>query len=287
MNAKIKTAVFPIAGMGTRFLPATKSIPKEMLTVLDKPIIEWSVKEAHSSGIEKMIFVISSNKSSIFKHFDKDELLEFNLQKKKKKKEIKLIKQQCLYGEIFFVIQEEPKGLGHAVCCAKNLIQEDKFAVILPDDIILSNKPVTKQLIDVSNKNNCSVLGVEKVPKKEVNKYGILKISKKSGNTFNVNGITEKPKINDAPSNLSVVGRYILDYEIFNFLEKNKKGYGGEIQLTDGIEYLLKNKSVMGCEFEGKRFDCGNKLGFIKANVFFGMNDAEIKKSLKDYLKTI
>ena len=157
----------------------------------------------------------------------------------------------------------------------------------MPDDIVLSNKPVIRQLIDVSIKNNCSVVGVERVPKKEVNKYGILKISKKSGNTFKVNGIVEKPKVEEAPSNFSVVGRYILDYDIFSFLEKNHKGYGGEIQLTDGIEYLLKNKSVMGCEFEGKRFDCGNKLGFIKANVFFGMNDPEIKNSLNNYLKTI
>lgn len=288
MINNIKTAVFPIAGLGTRFLPATKSIPKEMLIVGDTPVIEHAVQEASKAGIKKMVFVSAPNKSSINEYFSRSKLLEEMLKKKKKKKELDLIKRQSELGDIAVIFQNEPKGLGHAVWCARNLIQEKKFAVILPDDIILSKKPVIKQLMNLSENNNgCSALAVEKVEKSQVYKYGILDIAKKRGKKYEVADIVEKPEIDKAPSNLSVVGRYLLDTKIFDFLSKMKKGSGGEIQLTDAIQYLMKIGNVMGLEFEGKRFDCGNKLGFIKANLEFGINDLEIGKNLKQYIKKI
>ena len=288
MVNKIQTAVFPIAGLGTRFLPATKSIPKEMLIVGDTPVIEHAIKEASESGIKKMILVTSPAKASINEYFSRSVLLEDLLRKKKKIRELNLIKRQTQLGEIIVTFQNEPKGLGHAVWCAKNLINDDAFAVILPDDIILSKTPVIKQLINLSqNYNCCTVLGVEKVDRKEVFKYGILSVEKKIGRKCFVESIVEKPDVKNAPSNLSVVGRYLLDSKIFNFLSKMKKGAGGEIQLTDGIQYLIKQSDVMGLEFEGKRFDCGNKLGFIKANLNYGLIDSEIAKELKQYLKKI
>ena len=287
MKHKIRKAIFPVAGLGTRFLPATKCVPKEMLTVLDRPIIEWSVIEAFKSGIEQVIFVTSSKKNLILEHFDRSILLEENLKKKNKNKELDLVRSQTQLGEIVSVIQSEPKGLGHAVWCARNLIGNEKFAVILPDDIINAKKPVLKQMIELETKVGGSIIGVEKIPKADSKKYGITKIKKKFENYFSVKDIVEKPEPKDAPSDLSVIGRYILESEIFTFLNKQKIGVGGEIQLTDGIQYLLKNKNVYGYEFKGERFDCGNKLGFIKANLGYGFLDNDIKNELKIYLKSI
>ena len=287
MKNKIRKAIFPVAGLGTRFLPATKCVPKEMLTVLDRPIIEWSVIEAFKSGIEQVIFVTSSKKNLILEHFDRSILLEENLKKKNKNKELDLVRSQTQLGEIVSVIQSEPKGLGHAVWCARNLIGNEKFAVILPDDIINAKKPVLKQMIELETKVGGSIIGVEKIPKADSKKYGIMKIKKKFENYFSIKDIVEKPKPKDAPSDLSVIGRYILESEIFTFLNKQKIGVGGEIQLTDGIQYLLKNKNVFGYEFKGERFDCGNKLGFIKANLGYGFLDNDIKNELKIYLKSI
>ena len=287
MKHKIRKAIFPVAGLGTRFLPATKCVPKEMLTVLDRPIIEWSVIEAFKSGIEQVIFVTSSKKNLILEHFDRSILLEENLKKKNKNKELDLVRSQTQLGEIVSVIQSEPKGLGHAVWCARNLIGNEKFAVILPDDIINAKKPVLKQMIELETKVGGSVIGVEKIPKADSKKYGIMKIKKKFENYFSIKDIVEKPEPKDAPSDLSVIGRYILESEIFTFLNKQKIGVGGEIQLTDGIQYLLKNKNVFGYEFKGERFDCGSKLGFIKANLGYGFLDNDIKNELKIYLKSI
>lgn len=289
MVKKIRTAIFPMAGLGTRFLPATKSIPKEMMIVVDTPIIEKAVIEANSAGIEKMVFVSSPFKQSINEYFSKSTLLENILKKKNKKKELGLIKRQTSLGEIVVTFQNEPKGLGHAVWCAKNLVNEENFAVILPDDIFLSKTPVIKQLIKTSEENNnCSVIGVEKVPKSEVHKYGILDIKKKVGNKYYLSDIIEKPNKDIAPSNLSVVGRYLLDTKIFDYLSKMKKGAGGEVQLTDAIQNLMMtDNQVLGFEFEGVRFDCGNKLGFIKANLNFGINDPEIGVKLRKYIKQL
>lgn len=284
---KVKSAIFPIAGLGTRFLPATKSIPKEMLTVGDSPVIEWAVKEAHLSGIENFIFVSSPNKKSIVEYFKRLPSLERELKKKKKFKDIELITRQTKYGKITTVFQDQPKGLGHAIWCAKKFIKEEKFAVILPDDIILSKIPTLKEMIKLSEQKDCSVVALEEVPLKDTQKYGIVSLNKKFKNHCIIESIVEKPLPTNAPSNLSVIGRYILDRKIFNFLDLKKKGVGNEIQLTDGIDYILKGSTVMGFYTKGKRFDCGSKLGYIYANLEFGLNDKNIKKDLLSYLRNL
>ena len=258
-----------------------------MLTVLDRPIIEWAVKEAFESGIEQMIFVTTSKKNALIEHFDKSTLLENVLRKKKKEKELNLIRTQTQIGEIVTVFQHEPKGLGHAVWCARNFINEEKFAVILPDDIILSKYPVIKQLIDLEKKIGGSVIALEKIVKKESYKYGIVEVNNDTKNHILIKDIVEKPSPSEAPSDLSVIGRYVLDSKIFEFLNKQKKGVGGEIQLTDAIHFLLKNSDVFGHEFSGSRYDCGSKLGFVKANLGFALNDSEIKKDLIKHIKKI
>ncbi len=289
MSKQIKKAVFPIAGLGTRFLPATKTIPKEMLIILDRPILEWAVIEASKAGIDEMIFVTSSKKNSIIEHFDKSTDLEDLLKKKKKKDKIKSVQSQNQLGQFTYVVQDEPKGLGHAVWCAQRFIEKDEdFAVILPDDIILSKKPAIKQLIDVFNHSNGgSVIALERVPKEETYKYGVIETKNKIKNYYSINNLVEKPNPSDAPSNLTVVGRYVLNSRIFKELDKKKKGHGNEIQLTDSLISLIDSPGLYGAEFEGDRFDCGNKLGFIEANINFGLNDLEIKKNLKKILRGI
>ena len=289
MSKQIKKAVFPIAGLGTRFLPATKTIPKEMLIILDRPILEWAVIEASKAGIDEMIFVTSSKKNSIIEHFDKSTDLEDLLKKKKKKDKIKSVQSQNQLGQFTYVVQDEPKGLGHAVWCAQRFIEKDEdFAVILPDDIILSKKPAIKQLIDVFNHSNGgSVIALERVPKEETYKYGVIETKNKIKNYYSINNLVEKPNPSDAPSNLTVVGRYVLNSRIFKELDKKKKGHGNEIQLTDSLISLIDSPGLYGAEFEGDRFDCGNKLGFIEANINFGLNDLEIMKNLKKILRNI
>ena len=287
MKKKISKAIFPVAGYGTRFLPATKSIPKEMLTVLDRPIIEWSVTEAFKSGIEQIIFVLSSKKSSILEHFDRSMLLEDILKKKNKKKELFSIKSQTEFGDITSVMQTEPKGLGHAIWCARKLIKDEKFAVILPDDIIQSKIPVLKQMISLEKKIGGSILALEEVPKKETFKYGIVEIKKSINNYFLIKDLVEKPEPDKAPSNLSIIGRYILEDKVFNFLDKQKIGKGGEIQLTDAIKSISSKSKIFGYKFNGIRYDCGFKLGFIKANLGFALEDDEINEELKKYLREL
>tara|TARA_B100000524_G_scaffold345428_1_gene244027 strand:- start:94 stop:957 length:864 start_codon:yes stop_codon:yes gene_type:complete len=287
MKKKITKAIFPVAGYGTRFLPATKSIPKEMLTVLDRPIIEWSVTEAFKSGIEQIIFVLSSKKSSILEHFDRSMLLEDILKKKNKKKELFSIKSQTEFGDITTVMQTEPKGLGHAIWCARKLIKDEKFAVILPDDIIQSKIPVLKQMISLEKKIGGSILALEEVPKKETHKYGIVEIKKSINNYFLIKDLVEKPEPGKAPSNLSIIGRYILEDKVFNFLDKQKIGKGGEIQLTDAIKSISTKSKIFGYKFNGIRYDCGFKLGFIKANLGFALEDDEINEELKKHLRVL
>ena len=287
MKKKISKAIFPVAGYGTRFLPATKSIPKEMLTVLDRPIIEWSVTEAFKSGIEQIIFVLSSKKSSILEHFDRSMLLEDILKKKNKKKELFSIKSQTEFGDITTVMQTEPKGLGHAIWCARKLIKDEKFAVILPDDIIQSKIPVLKQMISLEKKIGGSILALEEVPKKETHKYGIVEIKKSINNYFLIKDLVEKPEPGKAPSNLSIIGRYILEDKVFNFLDKQKIGKGGEIQLTDAIKSISTKSKIFGYKFNGIRYDCGFKLGFIKANLGFALEDDEINEELKKHLRVL
>jgi UTP--glucose-1-phosphate uridylyltransferase len=289
MIRNVKKAIFPIAGLGTRFLPATKIIPKEMLIILDRPMLEWAVIEASKAGIEEMIFVTSSKKNSILEHFDKSPILEDLLKKKKKVDKLPFIQSQNRLGNFSFVIQDEPKGLGHAIWCAKRFIKKgENFAVILPDDIILSKTPAISQLIDISNKTNGgAVIALEKVAKKEVYKYGVIDPKKRIKNFYSIKNLIEKPKPSLAPSNLTVVGRYILNSKVFDYLDLQKKGHGNEIQLTDSLISLVENPGLFGIEFNGKRFDCGSKLGFIEANLNFGLNDNEIKNNIKRILKDL
>ena len=289
MQSKIKKAIFPIAGLGSRFLPATKTLAKEMLIVMDRPILEWAVIEASRSGIEEMIFVTSSKKNSIIEHFNRSLELENLLKKKKKNNQISSIQSQSGLGKFTYVIQDEPKGLGHAVWCAKRFIEKNEnFVVMLPDDIILSKKPVIAQMLKIHEKTSGgSVLALEKVPKKEVFKYGVIDFQKKKDNYFQIKNLIEKPHPSKAPSNLTVVGRYILNYKVFDLLEKQKKGHGNEIQLTDSLISLIKKPGLYGLEFDGNRYDCGNKLGFIEANVNFGLKDKNISKNLKNLLRKI
>ena len=289
MQNKIKKAIFPIAGLGSRFLPATKTLAKEMLIVLDRPILEWAVIEASRSGIEEMIFVTSSKKNSIIEHFNRSLELENLLKKKKKNNQISSIQSQSGLGKFTYVIQDEPKGLGHAVWCAKRFIEKNEnFVVMLPDDIILSKKPVIAQMLKIYEKTSGgSVLALEKVPKKEVFKYGVIDFQKKKDNYYQIKNLIEKPHPSKAPSNLTVVGRYILNYKVFDLLEKQKKGHGNEIQLTDSLISLIEKPGLYGLEFDGNRYDCGNKLGFIEANVNFGLKDKNISKNLRNLLRKI
>ena len=289
MHSKIKKAIFPIAGLGSRFLPATKTLAKEMLIVLDRPILEWAVIEASRSGIEEMIFVTSSKKNSIIEHFNRSLELENLLKKKKKNNQVSSVQSQSELGKFTYVIQDEPKGLGHAVWCAKRFIDKNEnFVVILPDDIILSKKPVIAQMLKIHEKTKGgSVLALEKVSNKEVFKYGVIDFQKKKDNFYQIKNLVEKPHPSEAPSNLTVVGRYILNYKVFDYLEKQKKGHGNEIQLTDSLISLIKKPGLYGLEFDGKRYDCGNKLGFIEANVNFGLKDKNISKNLKNLLRKI
>ena len=289
MHSKIKKAIFPIAGLGSRFLPATKTLAKEMLIVLDRPILEWAVIEASRSGIEEMIFVTSSKKNSIIEHFNRSLELENLLKKNKKNNQVSSVQSQSELGKFTYVIQDEPKGLGHAVWCAKRFIDKNEnFVVILPDDIILSKKPVIEQMLKIHEKTKGgSVLALEKVSNKEVFKYGVIDFQKKKDNFYQIKNLVEKPHPSEAPSNLTVVGRYILNYKVFDYLEKQKKGHGNEIQLTDSLISLIKKPGLYGLEFDGNRYDCGNKLGFIEANVNFGLKDKNISKNLKNLLRKI
>ena len=289
MQSKIKKAIFPIAGLGSRFLPATKTLAKEMLIVMDRPILEWAVIEASRSGVEEMIFVTSSKKNSIIEHFNRSLELENLLKKKKKNNQISSIQSQSGLGKFTYVIQDEPKGLGHAVWCAKRFIEKNEnFVVMLPDDIILSKKPVIAQMLKIHEKTSGgSVLALEKVPKKDVFKYGVIDFQKKKDNYYQIKNLIEKPHPSKAPSNLTVVGRYILNYKVFDLLEKQKKGHGNEIQLTDSLISLIEKPGLYGLEFDGNRYDCGNKLGFIEANVNFGLKDKNISKNLRNLLRKI
>ena len=289
MQSKIKKAIFPIAGLGSRFLPATKTLAKEMLIVMDRPILEWAVIEASRSGIEEMIFVTSSKKNSIIEHFNRSLELENLLKKKKKNNQISSIQSQSGLGKFTYVIQDEPKGLGHAVWCAKRFIEKNEnFVVMLPDDIILSKKPVIAQMLKIHEKTSGgSVLALEKVPMKEVFKYGVIDFQKKKDNYYQIKNLIEKPHPSKAPSNLTVVGRYILNYKVFDLLEKQKRGHGNEIQLTDSLISLIEKPGLYGLEFDGNRYDCGNKLGFIEANVNFGLRDKNISKNLRNLLRKI
>ena len=289
MKKKIKKAVFPVAGLGTRFLPATKASPKEMLPVVDKPLIQYAVEEAVAAGIETMVFVTGRNKRSIPDHFDKAYELEKELQERGKTETLKIV-QEIIPPHVscVFIRQAEALGLGHAVYTAKPVIGDDPFAVILADDLIEdSRRGCMSQMTDLFEKEQNSILGVERVEPSETKKYGIVKTSAMLPSLGRVESIVEKPDPEKAPSNLGVVGRYILTPAIFDKIEKTGTGAGGEIQLTDAIASLLDDEPVLAYEFEGKRYDCGSKLGYLIATVDHGLLHEELKDDFLDYLKTL
>ena len=285
--SKITKAVFPVAGLGTRFLPATKASPKEMLPIVDKPLIQYAVEEAIAAGITELIFVTSSTKRAIDDHFDKSYELESELEKKGKTDALNLVRNIVPRGvSCVYIRQPEALGLGHAVLCARPAIGNNPFAVILPDDLIDGDGAgVVSQMIQAYAASGGSQLGVEEVPKHETDKYGIVNtIDDGLGNASKVEKIVEKPRPEQAASNLAVVGRYLLTPRIFDLLETTTKGAGGEIQLTDAISALLEHEDVFAYRFAGKRYDCGSKLGYLKATVEYGLKHAELGVDFQEYL---
>ena len=287
--SKIRKAVFPVAGLGTRFLPATKASPKEMLPVVDKPLIQYAVEEAVAAGCDQLIFVTSSSKRAIEDHFDKAYELEAELEAKGKDKLLQLTKDivpphvSCIY-----IRQPEALGLGHAVLCAKPVVGDEPFTVILADDLIDNDaKGCVKQMVESYADHNSSILAVQRVDKDETDKYGIVSLESKSDDEGFISGIVEKPAPKDAPSTLAVVGRYVLNPAIFEFLEKTQKGAGGEIQLTDAIADLLSEEKVFAYPFDGTRYDCGSKFGYLQANVELGMKHSEIGDEFTQYLQSL
>tara|TARA_A100001388_G_scaffold266906_1_gene240452 strand:+ start:2388 stop:3266 length:879 start_codon:yes stop_codon:yes gene_type:complete len=286
---KVKKAVFPVAGLGTRFLPATKASPKEMLNVVDKPLIQYAAEEAVSAGIDTLIFVTGRNKVSIPNHFDRAYELESELLQKNKNSELELV-QNILPSNVncIYIRQKEALGLGHAVLCAEPAVGNDPFAVILADDLILSRqKSCICQMSDKFKQHEGSIISVQNVDKNNIHKYGVIDGEKINNSDWLLSKIVEKPKASEAPSNMGVVGRYIFNPLIFEYIRKTSKGSGGEIQLTDAIDLMLKKEKVYAYEFEGKRYDCGSKLGFLEATVDYGLNHPELSNDFKKYLDSI
>ena len=284
---KVKKAVIPAAGWGTRLLPATKAQPKEMLPIVDKPSIQYIVEEAVEAGIEDILIITSKNKQSIEDHFDKSQALETALKKQAKDELLELVQDISDMITIHSVRQKEQKGLGHAVSCAKSFVGNEPFAVLLGDDIIHSEEPVIRQMMEVYEEKESTVLGCKTVAKKDVNKYGIVDYAKKEGDVYRVDDMVEKPEIENAPSNLAILGRYVITPDIFEILENTPPGKGGEIQLTDAIKTLLDKRDVYGYDFEGKRYDIGNKMGFLKTNVELALAREDLGAEFKQYLKEL
>jgi UTP--glucose-1-phosphate uridylyltransferase len=283
---KIRKAVFPVAGLGTRVLPATKAMPKEMLTIVDKPLIQYVVDEAKEAGIEHFVFVTGRNKGVIEDHFDRMFELDTTLQARGKKAEIEILaRDQPEAGAMSFTRQQAPLGLGHAVWCARDIVGNEPFAVVLPDELVLNTPGCLKQMIEAAGKlaEKSNLIAVEEVPVHLTHQYGICGVGKrhKQANLFEVDGMVEKPPKGTAPSNLSITGRYILQPEIFKILETQERGAGGEIQLTDAMIGLARTQSFYGVEFEGERHDCGSKAGFLRANIAYGMARAELREALR------
>ncbi|MFC4320725.1 UTP--glucose-1-phosphate uridylyltransferase GalU [Litchfieldia salsa] len=284
---KVKKAIIPAAGLGTRFLPATKAMPKEMLPIVDKPTIQYIVEEAIESGIEDIIIVTGKGKRAIEDHFDHSFELEQNLFEKGKFELLDEVQKSSKLVDIHYIRQKEPKGLGHAIWCARKFIGNEPFAVLLGDDIVQAEKPCLQQLIEQYNRYNASVLGVQTVPEDEVSRYGIVDGSQIADRFLTVNSLVEKPKQEEAPSNLAIMGRYILSPRIFDILSKQEPGSGGEIQLTDAIAALNQHEAVYAYDFEGTRHDVGEKFGFIKTTVEFALQREDLKYQLLDYLSSV
>lgn len=284
---KVRKAVLPVAGFGTRFLPATKSSSKEMLPLVDKPLIHYAVKDAVDAGIEQIIFVTGRGKRAIEDYFDISFELEYHLKFQGKDELIEDIRKISDMADFVYMRQKEPKGLGHAILRAKDVVGDEPFAVILADDVIENEESGTKQLLDVFNRYHCSVVGLEEVPPSDVSKYGIVSGKEIENRVFKLDNFVEKPSPEEALSNMAIIGRYIFTSKIFDEIEKVKPGKKGEIQLTDAILSLSKQEVVYGKIMDGKRFDCGSKDGFLKATVEFALNDNEIKDEFKKYLRKV
>ncbi len=282
----IKKAIIPAAGLGTRFLPVTKAMPKEMLPIVDKPTIQYIVEEAIESGIEDIIIVTGKGKRAIEDHFDNNFELEDSLIKKEKFDLLEKVKNTSAV-DIHYIRQKEPKGLGHAVWCARKFIGNEPFAVLLGDDIVKADTPGLKQLIHQFEETQCSVVGVQKVPENETNRYGIVDPSTNEGRRYQVKNFVEKPALGKAPSNLAIMGRYVFTPEIFTYLDKQKIGAGGEIQLTDAIQMLNQTQNVYAYDFEGKRYDVGEKLGFLRTTLEFAIDSEEFGEEVREMLKEL
>ncbi|MGF7162067.1 UTP--glucose-1-phosphate uridylyltransferase [Rhodoligotrophos appendicifer] len=289
MSRRLRKAVFPVAGLGTRFLPATKAVPKEMLTVVDRPVIQLAVEEAREAGIEHFVFVTGRNKAVIEDHFDKQFELETTLKTRGKTKELEmLISELPSAGQTSFTRQQEPLGLGHAVWCARELVRDEPFALLLPDMLIHAKPGCLAQMIDAYNSHGGNIIAVEEVPHEDVHRYGVVDVGPvQASGAQKIKGMVEKPKREDAPSNLIISGRYILQPEIFAKLEIQKPGSGGEIQLTDAMLALMTDQEFHALKFKGKTYDCGDKIGFLAANVAYGLARADLGPAFRKALNEI
>lgn len=282
---KVRKAIFPVAGLGTRFLPATKSSPKEMLPLIDKPLVQYVVEEAVAAGIEQIIFVTGRTKRAIEDHFDSSPELENHLAEKGKDATLQTVRELSDMVDIFYVRQKKALGLGHAILCARDFIGNEPFAVLLGDDIIDASTPCLKQLLDVYEHYKGSVLALEQVPQEQISSYGCVAVNRITERVVEVTDMIEKPRPEEAPSNLAIIGRYLLTPAIFPILERQQPGQGGEIQLTDAIKRLSQDEAVYGCLFEGLRHDCGDKLGFLKATVDLALKREEFRDEFTAYLR--
>ena len=293
MKEKVKKAIIPAAGLGTRFLPATKALAKEMLPIVDTPTIQYIIQEAVDSGIEEILIITNSNKHAMENHFDRSYELEARLSESGKMEQVKMIQDIADMANIYYIRQKEPKGLGHAVLCAKSFIGDEPFAVLLGDDVVVNDaKPALKQLIDAYVYKEASVVGVQTVERGEIDKYGIVSPSNSyqrecGGRLVKLNDMVEKPNVDEAPSDMAVLGRYVLTPKIFELLENQEKGAGGEIQLTDAIKRLMDIQAVYAYDFEGIRYDVGDKFGFIKATIDFALNRDDLKDEVQKYIESI
>lgn len=284
---KVRKAIIPAAGLGTRFLPATKAQPKEMLPIVDKPTIQYIIEEAVEAGIQDIIIVTGRNKRSIEDHFDRSIELELELEKSGKQDMLDMVKEISNMANIHYIRQKEPRGLGHAILAAQHFIGDEPFAVLLGDDVVISKQPCLGQMLDVFHEYQTSILGVQTVPHEVVNKYGIIAGKQVDERVYKVQDMVEKPSLEEAPSNVAVLGRYIITPEIFPFLETQDAGKGGEIQLTDALKRLAKEQAMYAYDFKGHRYDVGSKIGFLQANVEFALRDAALKEEVKEYLERL
>lgn len=287
MPKPLRKAVMPVAGLGTRFLPATKTVAKELLPVVDRPLIQYAVDEARAAGIEQFCFVTGRGKTAIVEQFDLAYELEATLRERGKLKELEELHAQALPpGSVLTTRQQVPLGLGHAIWCARHFIGDEPFAILLPDDLMMCDVSCTKQLADAYHETGGNVVAVEEVPMERVSKYGVLDIAEDKGRLVSVKGLVEKPKPEVAPSNLTVIGRYVLMPEVIGHLAKHEKGAGGEIQLTDGMARLIGRQPFHGLRYEGRRFDCGDKLGFLEAQLAFALQRPELAEGVRAFLPT-